>query len=182
LYATLLKAYVHIYCHNLIPFNMPDKKFPNLLITGIVAALVAGTLDALAAIFILAHGQAASVFHYIAAGAIGLQASFAGGNGTALLGVAFHYLIAGIFTWLFFMLYGEIAALRKNAGLVAFVYGIVIWLAMNFVVLPLSKLNIDFHRFTFKGIATGAAILVVCVALPIVLARYWYENQKVKAK
>lgn len=161
---------------------MPDKKSPNLLITGIVAALIAGTLDALAAIFILAHGQAVSVFHYIAGAAIGLQVSFAGGNGTALLGVAFHYLIAACFTWLFFVLYSSAAALRKNAGLIAFIYGVLIWVIMNLLVLPLSKINIDFHRYTFKGFATGAAILIICVALPIVLARYWYENQKVKAK
>ncbi|TFF39711.1 hypothetical protein [Mucilaginibacter psychrotolerans] len=161
---------------------MLNKKSPNLLLTGILAALIAGTLDALAAVFILAHGQAASVFHYIAAAAIGLQASFGGGNGTVLLGLAIHYLIAGIFTWLFFILYNKIAALRKNAGLIAFIYGIVIWLIMNLLVLPLSKINIDFHRFTFKGFAIGAAILIVFVALPIVLTRYWYENQKVKVK
>jgi hypothetical protein len=157
---------------------MPNKNTPGLLLTGIIAALIAGTLDALAAVYILAAGQAQMVFQYIAAGAIGREAAFLGGNRSILIGVGFHYLIAAIFTLFFFFLYQREAFLRRNAGVVAFIYGILMWVVMNLLVLPVSKLKIDINKFTFKGTVTGMAILIICVALPIVLARYWYENKR----
>nr|WP_294950205.1 hypothetical protein [uncultured Mucilaginibacter sp.] len=157
---------------------MPNTKTPGLLLTGIIAALIAGTLDALAAVYILAGGQARMVFRYIAAAAIGREQAYVIGDRATLMGLGFHYLIAAIFTAFFFFLYPREAFLRKNAGLVAFIYGLLIWFVMNLLVLPVTKLKIDINKFTFKGLTTGAAILVVCVALPIVLARYWYEGRK----
>jgi hypothetical protein len=156
---------------------MPDKKKPGLLMTGIIAALTAGTLDALAAIFILAGGQAKMVFQYIAAAVVGREAAFTGGTTTIVKGVVLHYFIAAIFTLLFFGLYPLLPFLRKNAGLVAFIYGILIWAVMNLLILPRTKLLIEINKFTPKGAITGAAILIICVALPIVLARYWYQNR-----
>ncbi|RWY53937.1 hypothetical protein [Mucilaginibacter gilvus] len=157
---------------------MSNQNIPGLLLTGIIATLIAGTLDALAAIYILAAGQAKMVFQYIAAGAIGREAAFLGGNRSILIGVVFHYLITAIFTLFFFILYQREALLRRNAGVVAFIYGTLMWVVMNFLVLPVSKLKLDINKFTFKGTITGIAILIICVALPIVLARYWYENKR----
>lgn len=157
---------------------MPNTKAPGLLLTGIIATVVAGTLDAFAAVYILAGGQGRMVFQYIAAAAIGREQAAFSGNRSVLIGIGFHYLVAAIFTAFFFFLYPRESFLRKNAGLVAFVYGLLIWFIMNLLVLPVTKLKIDINKFTFKGVTTGGAILVICVAFPIVLARYWYENRK----
>lgn len=159
---------------------MQNKNLAGLWLTGIAAAVVAGTLDGLAAVYILAGGNSQMIFQYIAAGAIGREAAFIGGRHTVLIGLGYHYFIAALFTLFFFILYGREPFLRRNAGVVAFLYGVLIWIVMNFLVLPVSKLKLDINKFTFKGGITGIAILIVCVALPIVLARYWYESQKTK--
>lgn len=68
-------------------------KKANLTTNILIAGLIAGTLDILAAIYLLAGGNAAGVLKYIAAGAFG-QAALAGGTEMIVFGLLFHYIIA----------------------------------------------------------------------------------------
>ena len=55
--------------------------------------LIAGTLDILAAIVILAKMNAVGVLQYVASGVFGKEA-FSGGTTMAIAGLIFHYIIA----------------------------------------------------------------------------------------
>jgi hypothetical protein len=107
---------LHIYIRK--PIAMANQNTKALILTILLASLIAGTLDGLAAVFILAKGKAAMVFKYIASAVYGKQA-FAGGSEMIWTGVALHYLIAALFTVLFFILYDLVPVLRKRLFLVA---------------------------------------------------------------
>ena len=149
---------------------MQPQNTKGLILTILLTSLIAGTLDGLAAVFILAKGQAAMVFKYIASAVYGKQA-FAGGSEMIWAGVAFHYLIAAIFTILFFVLYDLIPVIRKRAFLIAVIYGIFVWAVMNLLVLPLTQVT---NTITLEGAIKNILILIVCIALPIVLMRHRY--------
>lgn len=134
-----------------------------ILITG----LVAGTLDILAAIFILAGGDAARVFRFIASGAFG-KAAFDGGSEMIALGVFFHYLIAFSWTVLYFLIYPRIAFFRRSRWLSAIVYGAVVWTVMNLFVVPSSQ--IGFRGVNLWNWIENWLILIVCIAVPITIS------------
>jgi hypothetical protein len=153
---------------------MPGRKHANPLAVILITSLIAGTMDGLAAIFILAKGQAALIFKYIASAIYG-KAAFAGGAGMIYTGIIFHYLIATCFTILFFVMYYFIPFLRKNIYLVTVFYGIFIWVVMNLLVLPITQVK---NVITLEGAVKNILILIVCVALPIVFMQYRYRRRQ----
>jgi hypothetical protein len=151
---------------------MAIKSKSTFITSIIVSSLIAGTLDALAAIFILAHGQAAMVFRYIASAVYG-KGAFSGGACMIWAGVAFHYIIATTFTVFFFIAYSYISLLRKNTLLVILIYGIFAWAVMNLLVLPLTRVV---YTITLAGAIENILILCVTIALPAVVIRHRYEQ------
>jgi hypothetical protein len=151
---------------------MVTKSKSSFIISIIISSLIAGTLDALAAIFILAHGHAEAVFRYIASAVFGSEA-FIGGAGMIWAGVAVHYLIAAAFTVFFFVAYTYVPLLRKNTLLVTLIYGAFIWAVMNLLVLPLTQVS---FTITLISAIKNILILCVCIALPAVVIRHRYEQ------
>ncbi len=139
------------------------KLLRNILVTG----LIAGTCDILAAIIILAGGNAVGVLKYIASGAFG-KAALAGGNEMVAWGALFHYIIALSWTTIYFLLYPKLPFLRRNKWLSAPGYGIIVWCVMNLLVLPMTQ--ITQRGFNWRGVLENMAILVVCIGLPITLS------------
>ncbi|MBX3281724.1 MAG: hypothetical protein KF756_04525 [Acidobacteria bacterium] len=149
----------------------------NLATTVLLTGLLAGTLDILAAIFLLAGGEAARVFRFIASGAFG-KAAFDGGGGMIAWGLFFHYLIAMTWTVLYFLVYPRISLLRRNKWVSALVYGAVVWAVMNLLVVPQSQ--IGFRGVNILNWVENLAILIVCIALPISLsAAHFYKGRGV---
>ena len=102
--------------------------------------LVAGTLDILYAICFsyLRSGVAPSrVLHSVAAGAFG-AAAYQGGTPMAVAGLGFHYLNALLITVAFFAAAAVAPRLWRRPVLTGVVYGVFVYLVMNFVVIPLS--------------------------------------------
>lgn len=95
---------------------------------------------------------------------------------TALIGVVFHYFIAYSFTTAYFLVYPHVKLLHHNKIINGLLYGIFVWLVMNFIVLPLSNV----HHSPFKWIPAtrGALILMFCIGLPISLftSKYYKNN------
>lgn len=151
-------------------------KNPNKFLTILITGLIAGTLDILAAIFILAGGNAGGVFKYIASGTFG-KTAFDGGNEMVFWGVFFHYLIALFWTALFFVLYPKLTFLKLNKWLNAFIYGIIVWTVMNLLILPFTK--IAPQTFTLSGVLKNIVILIICIGLPVSLsADKFYKNER----
>lgn len=147
-----------------------------ILITGIIA----GIADGLAAIinFYISTGRGpAPIFKSIAGGLFGMEA-FTGGTSMIIWGVFLHLSIAMLFTAFFFLIFPGLRLAGKNKFLVAIVYGLFVWLVMNQLVLPASRLP----HITFKWdkAITGALILIVCIGLPVsLLANRYYRLHRI---
>ena len=160
----------------------PDSAIrPSPFKTILLAWFLAGTLDAAAAVgnyLIATGGNPIRVFQFIASGVFGREA-FSGGMTMALWGGFFHYAIALGWTVFFFIMYPKIPILARNKYLTGLAYGLFVWLAMNFVVLPLS--NVNRAPFDFMRAIQGIAILMACVGLPISLVVGKYYRARLPA-
>jgi hypothetical protein len=142
----------------------------------LLAALLAGTLDALGAILSYSlHGgkDPALIFRYIASAVFG-RAAYADGTSMVIWGVVFHYAIALGFTVVFFMLYPRMAILSDNKWVAAVLYGVVVWLVMNLVVVPMTHARkLPFH---ISGALIGVGILILAIGIPVsLMAHYYYD-------
>lgn len=147
--------------------------------TIVLSGFFAGTLDIAAAIgiyaVILDKTTAMRILQSIASGVFG-KSAFAGGIETALYGLFFHYIIATSWAASYFFLFPTISFLRKQKIISGLLYGIVVWLIMNTIVLPLS--NVTQVQFTMQGVFIGVGILMVCIGLPISLITHRYYSLK----
>lgn len=106
------------------------------------AGLVAGVLDLLDAFVFFGLRSGArpmGILHSIAAGAIGRDAARAGGMQTAALGLALHFMIALIIATIYIVASRLDPVLRRRWVVCGIAYGVVAYLVMTFVVVPLSN-------------------------------------------
>lgn len=129
------------------------------------AGFVAGTLDILAAILltVLRGGEPLKMFQFIASGLFG-SAAFAGGWVHGIYGLIFHYCIAMIWAIIFFATVRKFFILRRHALLTGILFGVVVWLIMNLVILPLSATPP--LPFKLESAIIGALVLVLAIGLP----------------
>ncbi|HEU0251473.1 MAG TPA: hypothetical protein VFR12_00490 [Pyrinomonadaceae bacterium] len=131
--------------------------------------LIAGTLDILAA-FLTAWWRAGigpvRVLHFISSGILGNDA-YAGGFKTAALGLALHFLIATGATVVFYLASRSLLFLVERPVITGLLYGVVVYLFMNFVVIPLSK--VAQRPATVSGRVIGVLTIMFCVGLPIAI-------------
>ncbi len=141
------------------------------------AGLLAGTLDGLAAalVFFMRTGKdPLAVYRFVASGLFGRDAIL-GGTSMAMLGIGFHYVIAMSWAFLFFISCSKLKLLLKNWIVSGVVYGVFVWLIMNLIVLPLSR--VSSAPMTVSGVFIGASVLMVCIGLPISFrANKYYSN------
>lgn len=138
------------------------------------AGFLAGTLDGLAACarYFLETGRGpAGVFKFIASGVFG-RSAFAGGPDMVLAGMAFHYCIALGWALLYGLLTLQWKGLRSSRYLAGLGWALVVWCAMTFVVLPLSRT--PRIPLTPRGATIAILILMLCVGVPIswILSRF----------
>ncbi|HLJ41516.1 MAG TPA: hypothetical protein VKT50_08495, partial [Candidatus Acidoferrales bacterium] len=132
--------------------------------------LVAGTLDITENI-IFNHFRGVTmkmIFQYIASGLIGMK-SFSLGAGSVALGVAIHYAIAMTWTVIFYFLSRKLLILTRRAAISGIVYGGVVYVIMNFVVLPLTAVPHSTKAITLASRVSGVLALLLCIGLTISL-------------
>ena len=131
--------------------------------------LIAGTIDICAAFLTawLRRGVSpAALLRFVASGLLG-PAAFTGGAKTALLGLALHFLIATVATALFYFASRKWLFLVERPVHFGLLYGVAVYLFMNFVVLPLSL--VPRGPVTVSGFVIGLLTIMFCVGLPIAL-------------
>ena len=136
-----------------------------------VSAIIWGGVLAGLGDFLFAHvhyGWRLGVFQSVAGGLIGLKAARAGGVPTYLLGTLLHFLIATGWASLFWILGRRLPALVRHAVPTGLAYGLVIYVAMNAVILPLSALGAPWRLPPL--LSAPAAAHLFLVGLPIALA------------
>ena len=104
----------------------------------------------------------------VAAGAVGRDAAFAGGTPTALMGLGFHYFIALTITVIFFLAANQMRSLVRHPVLTGSLYGIGVYLVMNFIVIPLSKIGPRPLPATLT-IVTGVLVHMFVIGTPIAI-------------
>ncbi len=115
----------------------------------LLAALVVGTLDISEVLIVswLRGGQPLKIFQAIASGIYGKEA-FQGGNRTILIGLLLHFFIAAVVVGVYFLASRKLAVLNRHPILTGAVYGVGVYLFMNFVVLPLAGMPPRFTTFS----------------------------------
>ena len=137
----------------------------------LAAGIVAGSSDILAAVivfpFILGAGTPESVLQSVAGGVHG-KATFSGGWNTALAGLFIHFCIAFIWAGIFVLLYNNFKKIISNKIILGIIYGCMVWLIMNYVVMPVSAYH-HVTKWNWKFSPINLLIIIVCVGLPISL-------------
>ena len=132
--------------------------------------LIAGVMD-LTAAFVTSGLRGVGpirIMQSIASGLLGADA-FKGGFKTAALGVVLHFLIATVATSVYYAASRKLGLLVRQAIVCGILYGVAVYLFMYLIVLPNSAVPFKISR-TLSAVATGLAIHIICVGLPISLA------------
>jgi hypothetical protein len=130
------------------------------------AGLFVGVLDiADAFIFYGLHGVAPiRILQGIASGLLG-RAAFTQGHRSALLGVVLHFFIAFTAATVY-LLTSRRLPLSRHPLLYGALYGVAVYVVMNYIVLPLSKVVPKPH-FSSIAFVNGVAALIFCVGIPV---------------
>jgi uncharacterized membrane protein YagU involved in acid resistance len=96
-----------------------------------------------------------------------------GGWSTALLGLLFHFVIAFSWTILFFLILPKLP--KGNWIVYGLLNGIIVWLVMNLVVLPITRVTM--RPFTWDGAVIGATVLMLAIGLPVSYLAHKHHKQ-----
>jgi uncharacterized membrane protein YagU involved in acid resistance len=142
------------------------SNFPTILWIG----LIAGTLDITDnLIFNLFRGVTLKmVFQYIASGLIGTSSFQLGGKSIAL-GVVLHYAIALTWTFVFYAASRKLLVLSRRPVISGLLYGALVYLFMNLIVLPLTRLPHAPRAMTIAPRINGVLALLLFIGLTISL-------------
>jgi hypothetical protein len=138
-----------------------------------VGGLVAGVVDLLGAIAVYWPASPLGILRSIAAGVVGPAAARGGGLGLAAAGLALHFIVALGAATAFVLAARRFPALIRWPWLTGPLYGLAVFLAMNYAVIPLSAIG------RFPGAWGPTTLQVIAVHLigvgpPIVFAaRRW---------
>jgi hypothetical protein len=136
----------------------------------VVGGLVAGVLD-LDYAFLWSGLRGTSpqrLLQSVSSGLLGSSA-FEGGVPSALLGLVCHFLVAFGATTVYFLAARRIAFLTEHPIAAGTIFGILVYLFMNFVVIPLSAFPIAL-KFPPLVLLRGFASHAFLVGIPIALA------------
>jgi uncharacterized membrane protein YagU involved in acid resistance len=130
----------------------------------LIAGLCAGLLDGASAVIILAKMNLERVFRYVAS-AVFDKAAFTGGKEMMVYGILFHFAIALCWAAVYYFFYQKVPLVRRNFIISGILYGVVVWIAMNLLLVPLT--HVKQAPFTFEGIAKNMVILMYAIGLTI---------------
>ncbi len=95
----------------------------------------------------------------------------------AICGLGFHYIIAFCFTTAYVSLYPYLSFLKKYRLASGLLYGLFVWLVMNRIVLPRTKLLIP--PFQWSSAFIAMALLMLCIGLPVAyITDAYYKGRK----
>lgn len=129
----------------------------------LVGGLVAGTLD-IGAAALINRVSPILIAHYIASGVLG-RASFSVGAPAAYLGLVLQWAMSILIAAIYWSVTARMPRLRQRWWLGGLLAGVIIYLVMNFLVMPFSAAPVTLHeviaRFSLvKGAENLAAMFV----------------------
>jgi hypothetical protein len=155
----------------------PSARQTSATLTILWIGLVAGTLDISYNLIYNAfrHVTPAMVFLFIASGLVGVPRAVHMGAAGVALGVIIHYCIAMTWTILFYAASRKIAFLWRRPVISGLLYGCVVFVVMNFVVLPLTNiphLKRDLTLFAWFYIVVLPLLLCIGLTISLLTKKY----------
>lgn len=137
---------------------------------GLIAGLIGGALDILAALVIYPALYGAEPLRILQSIASGVQgpAAYQGGAAAAALGLALHFFIAIVAGLVLAAAMARAGALRRFALTTGALFGVAVYFFMQKIVLPLS--NADAQNADGEAMAVGIAIHIFLFGVPMALA------------
>lgn len=137
----------------------------------LLGTLAVGVLDLLDVfVFFGMRGVApVQILHAIASGLLG-RAAFAGGLATALLGLLIHFAIACAVVVVYHLASRRFPTLRRHPFAWGPVYGILVYLVMNYLVLPMTPAMTG--PPSLPVVVNGLLIHALGVGLPAALSAW----------
>jgi hypothetical protein len=149
--------------------DSPGRERPRAFDTILYGGLVVGILDGLFALIfygLILGVKPLRIFQSVASGLLG-KASFEGGVQTFLLGILLHFVVASCIAAVYYAASLKLPFLIRHAVVCGLIYGMLAYLGMNYVVIPLSAAKPGaFSLRLFLPAFIGHAFLV---GLPIAL-------------
>jgi hypothetical protein len=142
------------------------------------ATLLVGTLD-ISDAFIFYHLRGISpirILQGIASGVLG-RAAFGMGHRAALLGLFFHFFIAFCAASVF-LLAARKLPIAHHPWLYGTLFGVTLYIVMNYIVLPLSKIGLR-PMPPLVPLVNGVAALVFCIGIPLAFIARRYIPQQI---
>jgi uncharacterized membrane protein YagU involved in acid resistance len=136
----------------------------------VVGGLVAGALDITFACTYWAIARDVPperILQSVASGLLG-EASYDGGSATAALGLALHFSITLVMSAVYDFASRRLPVLARKPLPLGAAYGVALWLAMNYVVVPLSAAAVGQpgnDLWTWLSIAAHVLLVGIPIAL-----------------
>jgi uncharacterized membrane protein YagU involved in acid resistance len=143
----------------------------------LLGGLIAGTLDITYACtysYLMRGTSPVRILQSVASGAVGARA-FAGGVKMAVLGAVFHFLIAIIAAAVYYLASRQLRFLVIHAVGGGILFGVGVYLVMNFAVLPLSAIPFKMS-YPWPSLIGGLLIHMFGIGLPIALVVRKYSK------
>ena len=158
---------------------MTARPTPALVLAILVSGLLVGAMDGIAAIthaYGLRGTLPSTVFRYVASAIFGKDA-FTGGGEMVAWGVLFHLTVAMGWTALYFLSAPSVRLAASRPLLAGMAYGLFVWVMMNFVVVPLTRVTVGAIR---PSVATALMILIhlFVIGVPISLLAQRYYGRR----
>lgn len=142
---------------------------PRALDTILYGGLAVGVLDGLFALIfygLVSGVRPLRIFQSVAAGLLG-RAAFDGGTPTFMLGVLLHFVVATCIAAVYYAASLKSPVLIRRAVACGLVYGLLAYLVMNYVVIPLSAAAAG--RFSLRTFLPAFIAHAFLVGLPVAL-------------
>src|SRR5882724_12395117 len=117
---------------------------PRALETILYGGLVVGILDLLFAFTfygLILGVPSLRIFQSVAAGLLGRTAAIEGGVRTFLLGILLHFVVATCIATVYYLASRMLPVLIRHPVVSGLIYGMIAYLGMNYVVVPLSAIG-----------------------------------------
>ena len=145
---------------------------PRPLDTILLGGLVIGILDGLFALVfygLILGVQPLRIFQPVAAGLLGSQAAIEGGVKTFLLGLLLHFIVATCIAAVYYLATLILPFLIQHAVVCGLVYGMIAYMVMNYVVIPLSAIDVSNRTFNWRTVLPAFIGHAFLVGLPVAL-------------
>ena len=142
---------------------------PRALDTILYGGLVVGILDGLFALIfygLILGAKPMRIFQSVASGLLG-RASFEGGIPTFVLGILLHFVVASCIAAVYYLASLKLPVLIRRPVVCGLIYGMLAYLVMNYVVIPLSA--IGYRPSSLRLFLPAFIAHALLVGLPIAL-------------